>query len=297
MITPYEPQHRAAVADLLTRCLLEEDAVEAADLVGLLSGSAGFVATDGDVPDADVIGVALASTGRKDPTVGHLDLLAVDPAFRRQGLARELLGAVEGLLRSRGLTAVRVAGNPPTHAWPGVDVRYTPAVCALTALGYAHDRTAWNMTVELIEGSPALHETRTALERLARSHVVVRAATADDLPELRPMILAEWGPAWAAEVERAVGGVGGCHLALRDGQPVAFAAWGGCRPSWFGPMGTLPTAAGLGIGGVLLRRCLRDQAERGITRAQIGWVGPVPFYSGAAGAVIERVFFLFQKAL
>ncbi|GAA1647594.1 GNAT family N-acetyltransferase [Catellatospora bangladeshensis] len=297
MITPYEPQHRTAVAELLARCLLEEDAAEAADLVDLLGGSAGFVATDGDAPDADVIGVALASTGHKDPTVGHLDLLAVDPAFRRQGLARELVGAVEGLLRSRGLSAVRVAGNPPTHAWPGVDVRYTPAVCALTALGYAHDRTAWNMTAELVEGSPALRETRTAQERLAHSHVVVRAATPDDLPELRPMILAEWGPAWAAEVERAIGGAGGCHLALRDGQPVGFAAWGGCRPSWFGPMGTLPAAAGLGIGGVLLRRCLRDQAERGITRAQIGWVGPVPFYSGAAGAAIERVFFLFHKAL
>ncbi|MEV4413659.1 GNAT family N-acetyltransferase [Catellatospora sp. NPDC049609] len=297
MITPYESHHRAAVTDLLTRSLLEEDAVESAELVALLSGSAGFVATDGDAPDAEVVGVALASTGRKDPAVGHLDLLAVDPAFRRQGIARQLLGAVEDLLRSRGLSAVRVAGNPPTHAWPGVDVRYTPALCALGALGYAHDRTAWNMTAELVEGSPALRETRTAQERLARSHVVVRAATADDLPELRPMILAEWGPAWAAEVERAVGGAGGCHVALREGQPVAFAAWGGCRPSWFGPMGTLPAAAGLGIGGILLRRCLRDQAERGITRAQIGWVGPVPFYSGAAGAIVERVFFLFHKAL
>ncbi|GAB4060361.1 GNAT family N-acetyltransferase [Catellatospora paridis] len=297
MITPYEPQHRAAVVDLLGRSLLAEDAAEAADIVALLQGSAGFVAIDGDAPDGDVVGVALASTGRKDPTVGHLDLLVVDPAFRRQGLARELVGAVEEQLRARGLTAVRVAGNPPTHAWPGVDVRYTPAVCALTALGYAHDRTAWNMTADLTEGSPALRDTRSAQERLAAAHVIVRAATADDLPELRPLIAAEWGPAWVAEVERAVGGAGGCHLAIRHGQPIAFAAWGGCRPSWFGPMGTLPAAAGLGIGGVLLRRCLRDQADRGITRAQIGWVGPVSFYSGAAGAVIERVFFLFHKPL
>ena len=114
---------------------------------------------------------------------------------------------------------------------------------------------------------------------------------------LRPVIAAQWGHAWVTEVERAITGPGGCHLAVRDGAPIGFAAWGGCRPSWFGPMGTLPGAAGLGIGGVLLRRCLRDQADRGVTRAQIGWVGPVSFYAGAAGAVIERVFFLLSKPL
>ncbi|MDI1465807.1 GNAT family N-acetyltransferase [Catellatospora sp. KI3] len=297
MIGPYEPHHRSAVIGLLERSLLPEDAAEAAEIVDLLAGSTGFVAVDGDAPDGEVVGVALASPGHRDPTTGHLDLLAVDPGHRRHGHARALVEAVEQLLRARGLASVQVSGNAPTHAWPGVDVRYTPALCTLAALGYAHDRTAWNMTAELVEGSPALRETRAAQQRLADSHVVVRAATPADLPELLPVIAAEWGPAWVAEVERAVAGHGGCHLALRDGAPVGFAAWGGCRPSWFGPMGTLPAAAGLGIGGVLLRRCLRDQAERGLRQVQIGWVGPVAFYSGAAGARIERVFFLLTKPL
>jgi hypothetical protein len=48
---------------------------------------------------------------------------------------------------------------------------------------------------------------------------------------------------------------------------------------------------------VLLRRCLADQRAFGVTRAEIGWVGPVPFYSRAVGARIERVFFLYRKQL
>ncbi len=62
-------------------------------------------------------------------------------------------------------------------------------------------------------------------------------------------------------------------------------------------MGTVPAAAGLGIGRVLLRRCLRDQYAAGVRRAQIGWVGPEPFYADAVGARIERVFFQFRRSL
>ncbi|MFD0784037.1 GNAT family N-acetyltransferase, partial [Micromonospora azadirachtae] len=58
-----------------------------------------------------------------------------------------------------------------------------------------------------------------------------------------------------------------------------------------------PAAEGSGIGGVLLRRCLRDQRAAGHDSAQIGWVGPVPFYSRSAGARIERVFFLYRKQI
>ena len=78
---------------------------------------------------------------------------------------------------------------------------------------------------------------------------------------------------------------------------LGFAAYGSSRPSWFGPMGTAPAAQGLGIGGVLLRRCLADQRAAGHERAEIGWVGPVPFYASNSGARIERVFFLYRKQL
>ena len=280
----YSPEHRAAVIDLARRCLLPEDAAEAEAIVATATHAPIGVVSE---VDGQVAGVALASVGHKDPTAGHLDLLLVDPRHRRRGMARDLLTAVEGRLKQHGLKSIKVAGNPPDYAWPGVDVRYTAAVCALTASGYNHERTAWNMTAPLPPPPPGDPEPG----------VEIRRATPADLPVLLPMINGEWGPAWQVEVERAVTGEGGVHVAWRAGQPVAFAAWGGCRPGWFGPMGTLPAATGLGLGRILLRHCLADQAARGLASAQIGWVGPVRFYSNAVDAHIERVFFLFAKEI
>ena len=53
----------------------------------------------------------------------------------------------------------------------------------------------------------------------------------------------------------------------------------------------------LGLGRVLLRRCLADQRAAGQRTAQIGWVGPLRFYSRAVGARAERVFWLYGREL
>jgi GNAT superfamily N-acetyltransferase len=272
---------QAQLTDLARRCLLPGDADEAEAIVTLLSRN-GFAIThyEGDT----LIGAALLSVGRKHPTAGHVDLLLVDPAHRRRGVARSLLERVEKEARQRDFKSLKVTGNAPNYVWPGVDVRYTAAICALESAGYERTGTAWNMTAPL----PV-----TAPERTPPADVIVRRAGEADMAAVLEMVGVQWGPAWATEVERAAG----VHVAFREGAPIAFAAWGGCRQSWFGPMGTLPSATGTGLGGVLLRRCLDDQAALGLSSAQIGWVGPVPFYSNAVGAYIERVFFLLEKTL
>jgi mycothiol synthase len=282
----YSAEHRPALIDLAKRCLLPEDAAEAEAIVDVLTRApvAAFSSVDGRL-----VGAALASIGHKGPTAAHLDLLLVDPEHRRRGIARGLLAEVERMVKARGAASMVVRGNAPDYAWPGVDVRYTAAICALQTAGYTHDQTSWNMTAPL--PVPVKEKTRQL------EGVQIRRAGEEDLEALRAMVSAEWGPAWTAEVERAVTGTGGVHAAFRDGRPVAFAAWGACRPGWFGPMGTLPSASGLGLGSTLLRRCLADQAALGLESAQIGWVGPVPFYSNAVGAYIDRVFFLFSKPL
>ncbi|MEV4759060.1 GNAT family N-acetyltransferase [Micromonospora sp. NPDC049559] len=305
--------HLPAVVALCRAALdLPEDAAEAEVIVtrvretGALPGSAGpravagFVAVAGDAP----VGVVLGSTGHADPSAGHVDLFAVDPAHRRRGIGRALLTRMEAALAALGATEVLLAGNPPHYAWPGIDVRYTPAVCAALALGYTQDRTAWNMTADLsYDDSPALRSTTAGERRLAEAGISVRRAGPDDLDAVVRFATANFGPAWGAEVTDSIAGTrAGCHIAVRateegGDEVLGFASYGSSRPSWFGPMGTADAAQGLGIGGVLLRRCLRDQRDEGHRRAEIGWVGPVPFYAGAAGARIERVFFLYRKPL
>lgn len=271
---------------------IPEDAAEAAQIVARLceQPTVGFVAHAG----GELAGVVLGSVSNRDPSVGHIDLLAVRPSARRAGIGRALVGRAEAALARRGAGEVMLAGNPPYFAWPGIDVRYTPAVCAALALGYEHDRTAWNMTADL----SAPHPTEADEERLAAAGVTVRRAVPEDVDALAEFARANFGGSWDLEVAHSVGRAGaGCHLAVRGGEILGFAAYGSSRPSWFGPMGTAPAAQGLGIGGVLLHRCLRDQRAAGITQSQIGWVGPVPFYARAAGARIERVFFLYRKQL
>jgi mycothiol synthase len=305
---------------------LPEDAAEAAEIVLRLrersdAGAwtrtprqlAGFVATapdpdergsarlvDGTAVAGRTVGVVLGSISQWDPTTGHVDLVAVHPAHRRHGIGRSLLTRIEQVLADLGATEVMIAGNAPFYAWPGVDVRYTPALCTALALGYEQDQTAWNMTADLSsDSSAAVRSTAAAEKRLADAGITVRRAGPADVPALVDFALENFVAGWAGEISDSIGrDRAGCHIAVGDsGQIEGFASYGSSRPSWFGPMGIATTAQGLGIGGVLLRRCLADQRADGNNRVQIGWVGPVPFYSGAADARIERVFVLYRKQL
>ncbi|GIH65103.1 GNAT family N-acetyltransferase [Microbispora siamensis] len=249
-------------------------------------------------------GVVFTSIGADGS--GHVDLIAVDPAARGRGIGRALVGAAEEWMRAYGATEARFAGNPPCYAWPGIDVRYTPAACLAESLGYERYRVAWNMTADL----PARYdeaEHEADLAKLAAAGVTVAAAPTGEREAVVAFVREQWNDKWAWEAEQATG----LHYAYRDGayrdgayrdgayrdgEILGFAAWG-ARPLWFGPMGTAEAARGLGVGRVLLRRCLADQAAAGQTSAQIGWVGPLRFYSRAVGARTERVFWLYRRAL
>lgn len=302
-ITELTPEQLPTVIELCGRSLdLPDDAAEAGAIVATLwprAVSSRPVVALGAYRDDRLIGVLLGSLAAPRSPAAHVDLVAVEPAHRRRGVARALVTRAEQQFAGLGAREVRLAGNPPYYAWPGIDVRYTPAVCAAEALGYARDSTAWNMTADLSGAeSPALRTTAPAEQRLAGQGVTVRRAEPADLPALTAFVSETFDGTWAAEVAESIGrDRAGCHLAERDGDLIGFAAWGSSRPGWFGPMGTTPAAAGSGIGGVLLRRCLAEQRAAGVTQAQIGWVGPVRFYSGSAGAWIERVFFGYRRSL
>jgi mycothiol synthase len=288
------------VINLCARALdLPEDAAEAAEIVLRLRETAGtegwaksprrlaaFLARDNE---AGLVGVVLGSISHRDPSIGHVDLIAVDPAERRRGVGRALLARLEGALAGLGADDVVLAGNAPYYAWPGIDVRYTPAICAAMALGFAQDQPAWNMTARTSD--------RPATQELPG--VTIRRAEPADVPALTEFARVNWGSGWAGEISHSIGrDRAGCHLAMdADGTLLGFAAYGSSRPSWFGPMGTTPAAQGRGIGAALLRRCLADQRAAGYETVQIGWVGPMPFYSTAVGARVERVFFLYRKQL
>lgn len=240
--------------------------------------------------DSGGTGVVLGSVSGSDPEIGHVDLIAVRPAARGLGVGRALLEALEAWLRAEGVREVRLDGNPPCYAWPGIDVRYTPALCLAERLGYEQYGIAWNMTADL----SADLNVAPDLERLAAAGIEIRSAAAGgrDRTAVAEFVREQWNERWAWEVGRSRG----VHYASRDGEVVGFATWGS-RPAWFGPMGTAAAAQGMGIGRVLLRRCLSDQRDAGQRTAEIGWVGPKHFYSRAVGARVDRVFVRYRRRL
>mgnify|MGYP005866281417 FL=1 len=78
---------------------------------------------------------------------------------------------------------------------------------------------------------------------------------------------------------------------------VAFAAYDVTGPARFGPTGTDPAYRQRGIGGALLKECLRSLRDRGEVVAEIGWAGPIGFYARAVDARIHRVYWGFAKSL
>jgi len=245
-----------------------------------------------------IIGFALGSLrpARDDlPATGHIDLLVVDPGHHGRGHGRDLLAAIERRLIAAGATRLRLRGNPPIFAWPGIDIRYTPAVCLAAAAGYERMLDCNNMLVDLASADLA---TENDEQRLAAAGIEVRRGRPDDEKTLCAWCDAKFGGSWAKEAAMALRkSPPTLHVAVRDGAFLGFASYGMQRAAMFGPMGTDEAARGLGIGAVLLRRCLADQRDAGIAVAEIGWIGPVRFYSKTVGARLGRVFWAFEKSV
>ena len=86
-------------------------------------------------------------------------------------------------------------------------------------------------------------------------------------------------PGWSSECRAAFAHQPvGCHIATRADALVGFACWDATARGFFGPMGTLESERGRGIGSALLLECLHAMAAHGYGYAIIGAVGPREFY-------------------
>jgi GNAT superfamily N-acetyltransferase len=300
IIRPANPADSSTIRRICEQELdLEPDAGELPDILRRPPGRFCIVAETAGA----VVGVCFGSLGRPGsgqsagPSRGHVDLLAVARAARGRGTGKRLLSGMESLLRDRGATVVLLSGNPPTYLWPGVDVRYTVMTCLAERAGYEKYSDGIDMTVDLGGVDPLDTQAEAGL---ATAGIQVRRATGDEAGPLVDWLRSgPWGAsAWPDEVAAALAHEpSGCHVACRDSRYVGFACHGVGRRGWFGPMGTEESERQHGIGSVLLKRCLADMKAAGQQSARIGWVGPVRFYVRTVDARVERVYWLYRKAL
>lgn len=225
-----------------------------------------------------------------------VNLFAVHPDVRRRGLATVLLAETEARVREAGFPALRVGRAAPIYFWPGVDLRYTPALCLLQRHGYARTDDAVNMQVDLHASS---WDTREAEATLAADGYVVRRLRPGDREHFTRRLREVWGPTWEYEAACSLrNDPVSTWLATESGQIRAFASYNVTAFSnGFGPTGTDEALRGRGLGRVLFHRCMADLRELGHGECEVCWVGPVSFYARIANAWIHRVFWSLEKQL
>jgi mycothiol synthase len=287
------PRHLEAVERLCEQELTHDS--HSASLPGILMRRphTGLVAVRG----GEVLGCCFGSISeyRAAGREGFLDLIVVAPGEREHGIGRRLVEELEAELAARGCEVARIAGNPPHYGWPGIDVRYTPAICFAEDLGYTRGRCVVTMEVDLERNSLV---TDGQAGRLAELGITVHRAGLGELEDLKPALKQTWDDAWIAEITAALSYPGaGLHVAMRGGECVGFCAYGVNRPNEVGPIGTVPDLRRVGVAGVLLRNSLRDQRNRGLSAADLVWVLPLKPVSRSFGATISRAFWMYQKDL
>jgi mycothiol synthase len=238
------------------------------------------------------VGVAIGSIQTRE---AFLDLIAVTPDARRQGVGKQLLRAWEREAIAEGADLLKVGENLHAYAWPGVDIRYTPAISFFGGAGYERTKVVYNMDLQL---HADLAPTERQLARIATAGIVVRRAEVSDKVALSEHVGSLWNPTWERETLLGLDkNPPTVFLALRGETIVGFAAHGVYRPSLYGPIATDPAEQGHGIGDVLSRLCLVDMAVNGVATCQIGWVAEdaIPFYSRTVGARLGRCLWMFQK--
>ncbi len=227
---------------------------------------------------------------------GYIKLLAVAPDARRNGIACRLVKELEDKLTHLNVAAIRVGESAPNYLFPGVDVRYANATQLFESFGYEQVGQAKNLIANL-QGKD--FSTEFFENGLNQKGIQVRRASADDAESMDQLIAQYW-PAWRAEIATGLQNDPiSIHLAIRDEQVIGFSVYdsNNLGTGWFGPMGTHSDFQGLGIGKILMLRCLHDIQTQGHRQAIIAWVSPTRLYAKHADAEPGRTFNRYEKRL
>lgn len=231
-----------------------------------------------------------------DALSAAVKLMAVDPEFRNRGIASEMLSRIEAAAASQGAETLKAGFARPNYLTPGLDPRYTLAASFLLRRGFVRRGEAFNMDVDL---SLSDWSTSAIEEKLSREDITCRRLRPDEKERLREWMAADgFSAGWQYQVMRAADQEpAAVFIAEKSGETIAFACYDGVRPGWFGPMGTTQNLRSGGVGTVTFLKCLQSMKAAGYPVCEICAVGPLYFYSKAAGAKVSRIFWQFEKKL
>ncbi|MEZ6082953.1 MAG: GNAT family N-acetyltransferase [Phycisphaerae bacterium] len=131
---------------------------------------------------------------------GWIGLFGVQASQQRTGIASELLDHALGMLKEQGVEEVEVLAIPGNYFTPGVDPRYTSALCFLEKRGFQRFRDCVNMIGRLDEA----FDVSGDIKRLEDAGLTIRRATVADGPLLDAYFSLEFGDDWRLEAALAM---------------------------------------------------------------------------------------------
>lgn len=233
-----------------------------------------WVARDGD----RVVGFAYG-THRKFPYLergleherGWINVLFVDPAYRRMGIGEHLLHAIEGQLRELGARTITLGAYSPNYFFAGIDPdNYPDALGFFEAEGYVGSDTRYSMGKNLhgYQIPQKTLERKADLDARGYSFISFDYSYALSLLDF---LYRELGAGWKrnALLSMRAGTAEDLMMLVLDPEG-EICGW--CmraidgNPMRFGPIGVAASERNNGIGSVLLDLYCFDMARRGIYR-------------------------------
>lgn len=251
-----------------------------------------LVAVESGVPVAFMLAACRTQEGSP---IGWLKAWGTHRNHQNQGIAKTLYQTVEDRFRELGAVKVGAGQAKPNYITPGIDANsYTTAIAFLLRRGFNQRGINYNMDVPLAGRSFECSELE---RRLAERGITARRVSKDD-ERFHAWMEKHWGYSWVYQAGTSARmDPPAVFIAEQNDEIVGFAAYDAVRPGWFGPMGTLESMRGTGIGSVLLMKCLDSMRDLGYKTCHIGAVGPLYFYAKVVDARVSRIFWVLEKPL
>jgi ribosomal protein S18 acetylase RimI-like enzyme len=239
-----------------------------------------------------------------EPEKAWITAFGVHPDYQRRGIGTALFNHVHSQMKAQGRKTIDISPYVPNYFVPGVDVKaYPGTITFLETVGFRVLYNAISMGADLsgFQIPPEILELER--QREAQDGITIRPVTSADLPELMPFIGRHFGWDWFRHAQDYLLDLFGgsntnpiCFLvARRQGEIVGYCQQ---RLERFGPFGVNPDYRNLGIGRLLLFRCLATMSTRHNFFAYFLWTGEdaARLYS-LAGFKRRRAFAIFHTDL
>jgi mycothiol synthase len=257
-----------------------------------------------------LVGFVLALTRRVplylqglEPEKSWISAFGVLPEFRRRGIGSALFQHILDRLQADGRKTVEISPYVPNYFAPGIDITYVGTVDFLQShFGFTIIEQPISMGVNLTDFQIPAELVELQARRERDDDLVIRPVTGTDLPDLMPFISDNFGWDWYRHLQEYLAEYFGdssrqvCFLVARlRGRVVGFC---GQRRERFGPFGVDESVRNLGIGRILLFRCLAEMSARQFYYTYFMWTGEdaARLYS-LAGFRKRREFAILSKDL